>query len=136
MKRKLRKRRQANKIVPGNLDLVIYRNTTFTKTLYLRASDKVTPIDLTGLRFRLQIKSDYSQDCSIASYIILDSNDSSIVVTPLIGKIVLTIPYTVTATFSFTGAVYDLLYEDTSVPPIVLPLLRGDVTLTPSSTGF
>jgi len=121
---------------PGALDLSIYKGATFIKKLYLRAADKVTPIDLTGLRFRLQIKADYSQDCSIASYATLDSTNSSISVSPLIGQVILTIPASTTSTFTFSTAVYDMLYEDQSVPPTVSPLLRGNVTVTPSSTGF
>lgn len=121
---------------PGVLNLTIYKGVTFKKTLYCRASDQITPIDLTGLRFRLQIRADYSQDCAIANYVTLDSNDTSIVVTPLLGKIVLTIPSSITSLLNFTSAVYDLLFEDTSTPPNVEPLLRGTVTLTPSSTGF
>lgn len=109
---------------------------TFKKTFYCRASDKVTPIDLTGLRFRLQVRADYSPDCAVANYITLDSNDGSITVTPLLGKIVITIPSTTTSLLTFGTAVYDLLFEDTSVPPNVEPLLRGNVYLTPSSTGF
>lgn len=92
-------------MTPGVLDLVVYKGTTFKKTLYLRASDGITPIDLTGLRFRLQIRADYSPDCAVANYVTLDSNDGSIVITPLLGKIVLTIPSTITALLNFTGAV-------------------------------
>lgn len=121
---------------PGIANFTIYAGTTFRQELQWLGPDQVTPIDITGLRWRMQIKADSSPDCATASFATLDSNDGSITVTPLLGQLTLNIPETTTAGFNFTTGVYDLLYEDTSNPPIVLPLLTGTVTVVPTVTRF
>lgn len=122
-------------MTPGNLDFTIYKGTTFQKHLTWQTQASAA-IDLTGLRFRMQIKSDSNNDCNSIVYYTLDSTNSSIVLTPLQGKILLTIPATITANFNFTNAVYDLKFEDTSDPPVVNTLLIGEISAVPTPTRF
>ena len=121
-------------MIPGNIDFTIYQGSTFHKILQWSASG--VPVDLTGLRFRMQIKSDFGPSCNATIYATLDSTDSSIVLTPLEGIITLTITASTTANFNFDSAVYDLLYEDQSIPPNIEPLLRGNILVTPGATRF
>lgn len=124
-------------MTPGNLDFTIYNGVTFQEHLTWQ-SPSGTPINLTGLRWRMQIKSDPSNGCGVITYYTLDSENGSntITVDPTAGSIILTIPATDTVNFNFTGAVYDLKYEDSQNPATVETLIEGKVTISPTATRF
>lgn len=134
-KKKKPKKQEDRVLTPGNLDFTAYIGTTFQKHLTWQTQAGV-PIDLTGLRFRMQIKSDNLNNCNSVTYYTLDSTNSTIQITPLLGQILLTIPATDTANFNFSNAVYDLKFENAVSPVAVNTLLIGEFLTAPTPTRF
>lgn len=124
-------------MTPGALDFTIYNGVTFQEHLTWQAPSGI-PIDITGLRWRMQIRSEASASCGAVVYYTLDSaaNDGTITLNPTAGQITLMIPATDTANFNFTSAVYDLKYEDTLNPATVETLIAGIITISPTTTRF
>jgi hypothetical protein len=99
------------------------QGATFSRTFVL-TDDVGTPIDITSYIARMQIRSSIAASStildatSLGSYMTVGSTD---------GKITLTVPATVTSTYTTIDSVYDL--EVQSPTGIVTRLLEGSVKL-------
>jgi hypothetical protein len=111
-------------MVAAKHSLKMEQGATFSRTFVL-TDDVGTPIDLTSYIARMQIRPSVTSTSTIldastlGSYMTIGSTD---------GKISLTVPATVTSTYTTIDSVYDLEIESPSA--IVTRLLEGSVKLT------
>ena len=120
--------------LPGTFNLSIYQNATFT-WLFIWTTNPCCgqgtvnatpqPVDLTGYTATMQFRP-YNNDTAPLYY----DASSNITLGGIAGTISLTIPASVTGTFTWPSALYDLLLTDSSGN--VYPLLTGIVTVTPA----
>ncbi len=118
--------------LPGAYNLQIYQNATYILPLIWSTGNcacmgtvgvSASPVDLTGYTATMQFRA-YAPGGTLY----FDAS-SEIVLGGVSGTITLTIPDTVTATFSWPSAVYDLIL--TSSSNVAVALLSGAVTVTP-----
>ena len=110
--------------LPGTFNLSIYQNATFNWTFIWTTNPcfgqgtvnaVAQPVDLTGNNDTAPLYYDASSNITLGG---------------IAGTISLTIPASVTGTFTWPSGVYDLLLTDSSGN--VYPLLTGTVTVTPA----
>jgi tRNA threonylcarbamoyladenosine modification (KEOPS) complex Pcc1 subunit len=97
-------------MLAGLLDIEIEQGATFNLEL-IYEDDEGTPINLTGMTARMQLRRTYNSPDALIS---LTTENSRITITPLLGKIVLNISATDTAALTGSG-VYDLELVNASV---------------------
>lgn len=96
---------------------------------YTSTSGLVTyyaPTDLTNYTARMTIRENIDDTTAIVE---LTSTGGEITIDATLGKVTFTIAASVTATFDFDEAVYDLELVDDSVEPVVTRILEGKVEL-------
>lgn len=91
---------------PANLDLAVYKGSTFSKLIQWRASDGVTPINLTGYTARMQIRKTPTSS-EILDLLTTENNRLSIYA-PLEGRLRIDISASISTGYTFDYAVYDL----------------------------
>ena len=101
----------------------------FNKLLEIRQEDGVTPIDVTGYSFKMQIKKCKDDDTAIAT---LTSPTDIDISDAANGNIIINISDTVTATYEEQNAVYDLQW--TTDLGIVTTILEGDIQILQTVT--
>lgn len=84
------------------------------------------PTDLTNYTARMQIRESRDSAVIIAD---LTSTAGDIVITPLLGKVTVTITAAATALFTFDTAVYDIEVIDDSAEPVVTRIVEGEIEL-------
>jgi hypothetical protein len=110
-------------MVAANATLTIEQGSTFSRTIIWKDSSD-TPINLTGYTAYMLIDpNDGSSDY------VLSTANGKIVITPLEGKLVLTISSTDTDSFTWPSARYEL-QVDSGVS--ITRLLQGGIILSPS----
>lgn len=118
---------------PGAYNIGIYQNATLNLVFIWSTGvccttspppvgQSPTPVDLTGYTATMQFRTFYTGP-------LLFDASSDITLGGVAGTITLTIPATITSTFTWGTGVYDLLMTDSSGN--VTPLLAGNVTVTP-----
>lgn len=111
-------------MVAAKYNIKMEQGSTFLRTFNI-TDDEGTVVDLTDYIARMQIRSDVAASsvivsCStLANYMNIDGSS---------GTIVVSIPATVTSTFTNTSGVYDLELE--SPDGVVTRLLEGNVRLS------
>ena len=122
-------------MISGAWNLQIYQNATFTEVFTWLAGacsctaggipygQISTPVDLTGYTALMQFR-----QFAPAGTLLYDAS-VNITLGGIAGTITVTIPNTVTSSFTWTNAVYDLLL--TSSSGVATALLSGTVTVTP-----
>ena len=110
-------------------DFDIEQGSTFNPVLYWKTGKPATPIDLTGCKARMQIRKAFN---SVDPIIDLTTENGGIVLGGVAGTIQIIIAASVTATYLWNIAVYDLeiVFADLSVRR----LLSGNVLNTPEVT--
>lgn len=96
---------------------------------YTTTSGLVTyyaPSDLTNYTARMHIREEVDSPTTIWEG---STGTGEITINASLGKVTFTIPASVTATFDFDSAVYDLEIVDDSVEPVVTRILEGTVEL-------
>lgn len=113
-------------MLAGLLDIEIEQGATFNLE-FLYQDEDGTPINLTGMTARMQLRRTFNSPDALLS---LTTENSRITITPLLGKIVLNISATDTATLTGSG-VYDLELVNGSV---VNRILQGSYSVCPEAT--
>jgi len=113
-------------MLAGLLDIEIEQGATFNLE-FLYQDDEGTPINLTGMTARMQLRRTYNSPDALIS---LTTENSRITITPLLGKIVLNISATDTAPLTGSG-VYDLELVN---GPVVNRILQGSYSVCPEAT--
>lgn len=108
--------------------ITIEQGATFLLELIWKNPDE-TPINLTGYTARMQVRKKYADTVKVLD---LTTQNGKIVLTPLQGKINVTIPATDTANVTIKTGVYDLELESST--GVVTRLIEGSVTVTPEVT--
>lgn len=109
-------------------DLVIEKGETYEKTFYWKDTNKVA-INMSGYTARMQARSSSRAANTILN---LTTENGGITITPLEGKIELTISDTVTSAIAVSSGVYDLELIDASSK--VKKFLRGTITFLKETT--
>lgn len=91
---------------PANLDLTIYKGSTFVKSIQWKTGDPAVAVDLTGCTARMQVRKSPCDSVILES---LTTENSKIVITePLNGKLEIRISASVSSAYAFVSGVYDL----------------------------
>lgn len=109
--------------------LTIRIGNSFTKLLTITEADGITPINLTGYAFKMQIRK-----CKSDAVVIYELNSpTEIDITDAVnGNIILKIDAVTTGTFSVQNAVYDLRW--TTPAPSIDTILEGNVEILETVT--
>lgn len=109
-------------------NITIEQGATFQLELIWKNPD-TTPINLTGYTARMQVRKKHTDSTKILD---LTTQNGKIVLTPLQGKINVTVPAADTEDITIKSGVYDLELESST--GIVTRLIEGCVTVTPEVT--
>jgi hypothetical protein len=108
------------------VELILPQGATFIYEVTYKDPDTDLPINLTGYSARMQIRE--KVDSTTTLYSALSTGVSpAIVITAGSGLVVLTIPATTTAAFTFKKAVFDLEIQSTA--GVVTRLVKGTILL-------
>jgi hypothetical protein len=116
---------------PADLDLVVYKGTTFSRLIQWKTGDPAVPVNLTGFTARMQIRK------TVNSTEILDTltteNNRLSIYAPTEGRLRIDISAEQSAAYTFTLAAYDLeiVSSDTQT---VQRLLQGSFSAVPEVT--
>lgn len=109
-------------------DITIEQGATFQLELIWKNPD-TTPINLTGYTARMQVRKKHADTVKVLD---LTTQNGKIIITPLLGKINVTVPATETDDITIKTGVYDLELESST--GIVTRLIEGGVTVSPEVT--
>jgi hypothetical protein len=115
---------------PANIELTIYKGSTFVKTIQWKSGSPATPVNLTGCTLRMQMRK------SVSDAVILDTltteNGKLEITNAAESKISIKIAATTSSAYTFDRGVYDLevIFLDGSVYRII----EGAVTAVPEVT--
>lgn len=112
----------------ARLDIVIEQGATFRLPCTWK-DENGTPVDLSLYTAQMQIREEIASSAALIS---LSSGTGEIELGVALGTILVTIPATTTATFTWTQGVYDL--ELTDLTGGVTRLLQGVVIVSPEVT--
>jgi hypothetical protein len=111
----------------GVYDLTVEKGSTFSKTIYLKDSNR-DPVSLIGYTARLQMRRSIHSSSYFAE---LTTENGGIAITGSLGKIVLSMSDTDTSALTVDRGTYDLeLVNDTGVTK----LLRGSISILEETT--
>lgn len=115
---------------PANLDLTIYKGSTFVKSIQWKTGDPAVAVDLTGCTARMQVR---KNPCDSAILESLTTENGKIVITePLNGKLEIRISAQTSSAYTFISGVYDL--ELVFPNGIVIRIIEGGFTAVPEVT--
>jgi len=116
---------------PGRLNLVVYKGSTFVKSIQWKSGDPPVAVNLTGYTARMQIRKRVNDTVILES---LTTENSKIVFTDAVNGILeLRISAAVSTAYTFCNAVYDLeLVNPDGVT--VYRILEGSFTAAPEVT--
>lgn len=115
---------------PANIELTIYKGSTFVKTIQWKSGNPAVPVNLTGCTLRMQIRK------SVTDSVILDTltteNGKLEITSAVDGKLNIKIAAATSSAYTFDRGVYDLevVFLDNSVYRII----EGAVTAVPEVT--
>jgi hypothetical protein len=104
---------------PANLDLTIYKGSTFVKTLQWKTGTPAVAVDLTGCTARMQVR---KSPCDTVVLETLTTENGKIVITDATdGKIQIKISAETSTAYTFVSGVYDLeiVFSDNTVTRII-----------------
>ena len=115
---------------PANLDLTIYKGSTFVKTIQWKTGDPAAAVDLTGCTARMQVRKSPCDSVILES---LNTENGKIVITEAQnGKLEIRIPAATSSAYSFIAGVYDLeiVFQNGTITRII----EGNFTAMPEVT--
>ena len=91
---------------PANIDLTIYKGSTFSKSFQWKTGNPAVPVDLTTCSLKMQVRRNVNDTVVLSEF---SSENGMLVITDgLLGKIELNIPADISAAFSFSAGVFDI----------------------------
>lgn len=115
---------------PANLDLTIYKGSTFVKTLQWKTGDPAVAVDLTGCTARMQVR---KSPCDSSLLESLNTENGKIVITePINGKLEIRISANTSSAYTFMTGVYDL--EIVFTNGTVTRIIEGNFIAMPEVT--
>jgi hypothetical protein len=115
---------------PANIDLTIYKGSTFVKTIQWKSGNPAVPVNLTGCSLRMQMRK------TVNDTIILDSltteNGKLEITNAIEGRISIKIAAAASSAYAFDRGVYDL--EVAFLDGSVYRIIEGSVTTVPEVT--
>lgn len=115
---------------PGNLDLTIYKGSTFVKTIQWKTGDPPVAVNLTGCTARMQVR---KSPCDSVVLETLTTENSKIVITePINGKFEIRISADTSSAYDFISGVYDL--EIVFTNGTVTRIIEGNFIAMPEVT--
>lgn len=115
---------------PAHIDLDVYKGSTFVKIIQWKTGAPPAAVNLTGCTARMQIRKAVNDTAVLDT--LTTENDKLVIHEPLNGKFKITIPATVSTTYTFTSAVYDL--EIVFIDGTVTRVIEGCLTAVPEVT--
>lgn len=115
---------------PANLDLTIYKGSTFVKTIQWKTGDPAVAVDLTGCTARMQVRKNPSDSVILES--LTTSNGKLVITEPTNGKLEIRIPADTSTAYTFLCGVYDL--EIVFANGTVTRIIEGDFVAVPEVT--
>lgn len=104
---------------PANINLTIYKGSTFSKSFQWKTGSPSVPVNLTGCTARMQVRKSVNDTNIVDS---LTTQNSRIVITEALnGKFEIYVPANVSSLYSFNGGVYDLeiVFPDSKVVRVI-----------------
>jgi hypothetical protein len=90
---------------PANVNLEIYKGSTYTKEIQWLSGDPAVPVNLTNCTARMQIRKTIYEGVSDE---LTTANQRIEIFAPLEGRLRLKFPPSITSNYNFTTALYDL----------------------------
>lgn len=91
---------------PANINITIYKGSTFSKSFQWKTGSPAVPVNLTGCTARMQVRKNVNDDNVMDT---LTTENGRISITePINGKLVISVPASVSTNYSFNGGVYDI----------------------------
>lgn len=116
---------------PANIDLTIYKGSTFTKSIQWKTGTPALPVNLTGCTARMQIRKNVND--SVILDTLTTENGKLVFEDAGNGKLRIEIPADVSTAYPFNSGVFDLEI----VFPItgrVVRLIEGCISANPEVT--
>jgi hypothetical protein len=115
---------------PANLDLAVYKGSTFSKLIQWKTGATPVAVNLTGCTARMQIRKAVN-DTTILDTLTTE-NGKIVIHEPLNGKFKIIISAATSTAYTFTSAVYDLeiVFTDQTVTRVI----EGCITAAPEVT--
>ena len=117
---------------PVFIPITIYKGADYSEPFVFLNPDRVTPINLTSARFRMQIRASRLESAALLAT--LDSDTGGIVIDPLTGKYTFVMDKDVTSAIDYTDGWYDLFVVDSLTNH--LPFQYGPVKVLQNATRF
>lgn len=116
---------------PANLDLTVYKGSTYSKLIQWKTGSPAVPVDLTGCTARMQVRRRVN-DAEILDTLTTE-NGKLTIYSAAEGRIRIDIPAAQSAAYAFNSAVYDLeIVYPTGNP--VYRILQGCFSAIPEVT--
>lgn len=115
---------------PANIDLTIYKGSTFIKAIQWKTGSPALPVNLTGCTLRMQMRKTVNDTTVLDT--LTTENGKLQITNAAEGKISINISASVSSVYAFERGVYDLevVFLDNSVYRII----EGAVTTVPEVT--
>lgn len=115
---------------PANIDLTIYKGSTFIKAIQWKTGNPALPVNLEDCTLRMQMRKTVNDTTVLDS--LTTENNKLRIVNAAEGRIEITIAAATSSAYTFERGVYDLevVFPDTTVYRII----EGAVTTVPEVT--
>lgn len=117
---------------PANLDLTIYKGSTYSKLFQWKTGTPATPVDLTGCTARMQIRKRVTDTEILES--LTTENGMLTIYNEAEGRFRIDIPAAISAAYPFTSGVFDLEIVYPSPSTTVYRVLEGCFAAIPEVT--
>jgi hypothetical protein len=115
---------------PANIELTIYKGSTFVKAVQWKSGSPAVPVNLTGCTLRMQIRKTATDATILDS---LTTENGKLEITSAIeGRIAIKIAAATSSAYTFDRGVYDL--EVVFLDGSVYRIIEGAVTTVPEVT--
>lgn len=115
---------------PANIELTIYKGSTFVKAIQWKSGNPATPVNLTGCTLRMQMRK------TVGDATVLDTltteNGKLEITNAIEGRISIKISAVTSSAYTFDRGVYDL--EVVFLDGSVYRIIEGAVTTVPEVT--
>ncbi len=117
---------------PANLDLTIYKGSTYSKLIQWKTGEPATPVDLTGCTARMQVGK-RANDTEVLD-VLTTENGKLTIYNPSEGRIRIDISAAQSAAYTFTTGVYDLEIVYPAPSTTVYRIMQGCFSAIPEVT--
>lgn len=117
---------------PANLDLTIYKGSTYSKLIQWKTGEPATPVDLTGCTARMQVRK-RANDTEVLD-VLTTENGKLTIYNPSEGRIRIDISAAQSAAYTFTTGVYDLEIVYPAPSTTVYRIMQGCFSAIPEVT--